>query len=213
MALTTSTITGRLPLPDNTVAAGSYVEFTLSGADSDGTEVPLAAPVTADLDGTGNISIELWPNSLGEQRTRYRTVAYVPGPSNTWRAIELGMIVVPEADAIIADLLPIRLPINASSSYTLTQGETLDLALQMIDEYTGRPETLTGLTAASFIKRGSAAAITLTATVVGDIVQVTKSQSQTATIPVGEYYWQVSVTDGVKTVIWTGTMNIDGAPA
>lgn len=211
MAITTSTITGRLPLPDNTVAAGSYVEFTLTGVDVEG-EVVLASPVTANLSGTATISVELWPNSLGQQRTRYRTIAYILGPSGQFRDVDFGYIVVPAADADISDLIPIRLPTNASDVLTINQGETLSVALQMVDEYKGTYDPLTSVTATSWMQRGEDAPVSLTATVTGDVIEVTKTAAAVALLPPGDYDWAIRLTDGVTVSIWTGIVRINGVP-
>lgn len=212
MALITSTITGRLPLPDNTVAEGGYVQFTLTGVDADGNDVALSEPVIAAMTATGNISVELWPNVLGEQRTQYAVSAFVPGPSGAWREIEFGRIVVQNEDASIADLLPIRLPANFSSDVQIHQGETIDMTMQVVDDYARRIVPLDGLTAASFIKRAGAAQVDLTATIVDDVVQISHSAANTASLPLGQYYWQVSLAEAAKTVIWSGTITIKGAP-
>ena len=209
--VTTSTITGRVPLPDNSVAAGAYVEFVLTGADA-ANETVLAAPVIAEMDGTSNISVELWPNSFGDQMTRYRTTAYVPGPSGAWLAVPLGYIVVPEDDADIADLIPIRIPANASNRVTFAQGATIRLALRAINDYTGLYQPLSGLTASAAMQRGSDAAVPMAATIAADVVEVVLAAATTAALPAGLYVWAVNLTDGVSVSTWTGEIALTGAP-
>lgn len=74
MALTTSTITGRVPLPDDSAARAAELIFTLSGLDTEGVDViPPGARVRRVLliDGAIPEGFALWQNTAGIRGTTY----------------------------------------------------------------------------------------------------------------------------------------------
>lgn len=77
MALTTSTITGRVPLPNDLVPYRGRVHFGLSGSDTQGADVVAPGIVTARLASDGSLpsGFRLWRNTSGTQGTVYRVVA------------------------------------------------------------------------------------------------------------------------------------------
>lgn len=97
MVLTTTRITGRLPLPDDSVWTGSFVEFTLRAVDIDGTEIVMPRPVAAPLDAEGQIDVRLWPNTSGGRGTSYTVTAHLMSPlTRRTASLPLGIAVVPQ---------------------------------------------------------------------------------------------------------------------
>lgn len=105
--LETCLITGKLRDPSGTLLTNARVTFTLTSREKDGDILILPRPVVAQTDEAGNISVELWPNSLGNAGTAYVVQAatdggYVQHPA--W------MAVVPDAETAdindISELVP-----------------------------------------------------------------------------------------------------------
>lgn len=73
MALTTSTITGRVPLPDDANPAAAEIVFTLSGYDTEGSQViPGGAKARFVLvNGDMPAGAKLWRNTEGLRGTVY----------------------------------------------------------------------------------------------------------------------------------------------
>jgi len=215
VAIPTSTVSGRIALPDDTVRTGSHVTFTLSGVDADG-DVVTPVAINAPMDGTGNISVELWPNSRGLQRTKYRAIAHVRGGvGKPWRDIDLGNIVVPEADANIADLIGIRIPAEATNSYSAFQGETINLALRFLNE-NNAPRSLEGITITSWIILGAGPAVDMVYTLIDEAegtFELALSDTVTASLPPGGYDWWVKLDSGDRVAIKTGQIKIIGVTA
>jgi len=215
MTITTSTITGRVPLADNTIRAGSYVTFQLTGIDTDG-ETIVDEPIIAALDGTGNISVELWPNSRGQQRTKYRLRAYLKSTDGrTFRMVDCGLIEVPTADADIADLIGIRLPSRPVSAIEVQQGESINYALQYLDD-NNLPKALTGITTTSWIVLGAGPVVPMTVTVIDDAagtLEITLSAATTSGLTPGRYMWYVKMVLGARVVIRSGEIIINGVVA
>lgn len=77
MALTTSIITGRVPLPNSDPAVAGEVVFTLNAFDTEGAEVVLPASVRAVLTPSGDLpaGFDLWRNTEGLRGTYYIVTA------------------------------------------------------------------------------------------------------------------------------------------
>jgi hypothetical protein len=105
--ITTTTVTGRVSLPDNVTATGGAVEFLLNAYDTEaGADVTVAPDViSAPWDASGDISVTLWPNSEGTRSTRYRVTIVLPNNAGAKR-IDCGYITVPDAGPVdLNDLL------------------------------------------------------------------------------------------------------------
>lgn len=75
MALTTSTITGRVPLPDDASPKAAEVIFSLSGYDTEGNQVipgGARARFVLEADGSLPLGAKLWRNTEGLRGTSYR---------------------------------------------------------------------------------------------------------------------------------------------
>lgn len=105
--LDTCLITGKLRDPSGTLLTNARVTFTLTSREKDGDILILPRPVVAQTDEAGNISVEMWPNSLGNAGTAYIVQAatdggYVQHPA--WTAV------VPDAETAditdISELVP-----------------------------------------------------------------------------------------------------------
>ncbi|MEY8099403.1 ubiquitin-activating E1 FCCH domain-containing protein [Falsihalocynthiibacter sp. S25ZX9] len=121
MPLTTATISGIVSLPNDTVPdAGSYIEFTLSGFDTDdGTVLPNSLAVRFNNDGT--FLTELWPNAAGVRGTRYDVAVFVGSPLPSQR-FDLGSIIVPSAGEYdLDDLLAVEPPEDAGVDEYIVQ--------------------------------------------------------------------------------------------
>lgn len=118
MALSKTRVTGRLPLPDDQIWQGSYVEFHLTGVDTDKAtnDVLMPGPVVVALDDAGRLDASLWPNTRSAQGTNYRVTVHLMSPV-TRRTVpcSLGQIVVPivasGATVDITDLLAMEAPL------------------------------------------------------------------------------------------------------
>lgn len=98
MTISTATISGTLVLPDDTALATiDRIEFTLTGFETEDATI-VHEPVSADVDGSGDFSIDLWPNELGGRSTQYEVYVVVSMNSGQYeRRISLGNISVPAA--------------------------------------------------------------------------------------------------------------------
>ena len=98
MTISTATISGTLVLPDDTALATiDRIEFTLTGFETEDATI-VHEPVSADVDGSGDFSIDLWPNELGGRSTQYEVHVVVSMNSGQYeRRISLGNISVPAA--------------------------------------------------------------------------------------------------------------------
>ncbi len=209
MAITKSTITGDLPLPDGTVTPGSYVEFTLMAADRETYHVVQPVTVSAPIGPGGGISVDLWPNGLGERETRYRVTANIVDPVRRRATpIDLGVIKVPVGGASIANLLPIRVA-GAKSEAAIHRGDSRTFALQWLNA-DGRPAVMSGFALSARLERGgvevplgvawiSAAAGTL---------EITLSAAVSAGLPIGAHRLVVRATSGARVTSLRGTINI-----
>lgn len=109
MALTQTTVTGRLPLPTDLVLPNGTVWFALRrvGVDKASRSVVMPVPVTAPVMVDGTFSIDLWPNERGDHATVYDVSVHLNvGPNRQGTVIPLGAVVVPLAGPVdIADLV------------------------------------------------------------------------------------------------------------
>lgn len=115
MALTKTTVTGRLPLPNDMVLPYGNVQFALRRLDVDkaSNDVLMPVPVSAGIGADGKFSIDLWPNERGERGTVYSVSAHLGArPSGKGPVVEMGVIVVPPTGPVdISDLLQIPAPV------------------------------------------------------------------------------------------------------
>ncbi|MFT4151570.1 MAG: hypothetical protein QM656_15320 [Paracoccaceae bacterium] len=96
MALTTTLVSGLVPLPDGTAPDGAVLRFTLSDVDVDGALIA-PAPVECAVTAEGAIAVALWPNARGARGTHYIAMLVLPAtPDLPGRQIRLGQITVPD---------------------------------------------------------------------------------------------------------------------
>lgn len=112
MALTTSIITGRAPLPNNDPSAGAELIFTLNAFDTEGADIALPASLVAVLTPQGELpdGFDLWRNTEGLRGTYYivsaRWFENVRGKGRVPRESTLGKIQVHDAATYeLSDLL------------------------------------------------------------------------------------------------------------
>lgn len=99
MTLTTTNVTGAVPLPNGLAPHGATLRFALSGFDLDGAVI---APVPVDIaiSDAGEVETSLWPNARGLRETHYTVALILPaGFGQPERQIRLGSITVPEAES------------------------------------------------------------------------------------------------------------------
>lgn len=113
MSLTTVKITGTFNFPDASWTQYARAVFRLSGYDTDG-EIVTPSTVTSDLTSSGELDVDLWPNTEGLRGTIYRVSVdiYTDNSfSNLVRSVDFGKIQVSEA-ADINTLLdtPVTVP-------------------------------------------------------------------------------------------------------
>ena len=117
MAVNTTKITGFVNLPTGVDAARSKVIFKLSGFDTDNDDraVVLPADVKVVTGLTGEIDVDLWPNSEGLRGTMY-AVRFEVFNGNRPTQFDAGKIIVPDTGGPydLNDLLPISPPSGAS---------------------------------------------------------------------------------------------------
>lgn len=102
MALTLATVTGRLVDQAGVAQAGATLTLTLDRPDVDAAEgylLPLAQVFTADA--AGLVTVQVWPNALGSEGSRYRVVAVTADGA----ALFSGAITVPLAGGNLFELL------------------------------------------------------------------------------------------------------------
>ena len=120
MALATTVVSGRIPLPDDSNPAYALVTFTLTGFDTDGSLV-LPEPIEVQADASGIVSVSLWPNVRGLRGTQY---ALKVKTSVVDRDAEysLGKITVDEVGPLdLEDLIGLASPAALSGAVILTQ--------------------------------------------------------------------------------------------
>ena len=111
MTLTTSTITGRVPLPNDATPTSAEVVFTLSAWDAEGGDVIPPASIRAPLTATADLpdGFELWRNTEGLRGSHYIVTAYwkeAQRAGTVDRQVSLGVMQVgDDAEYALADLL------------------------------------------------------------------------------------------------------------
>lgn len=128
MPYTTAVVTGYMPEPNGVVFDGeTVVTFTLDRSDVDATDDALipTTPVKAILDGSGLLSVNLWPNARGAKGSAYEVRAYVTDTEvdTKYREIYFGKAQIPSAGGDIADFLSVGTIVDSVIVSTLTQGE------------------------------------------------------------------------------------------
>lgn len=123
MSLTSSLITGRIPLPTGEAFAGVKLIFTLSAWDREGEDILLPAALTVSLDEDGALpgGFRLWRNSEGLHGTHYTVLARWEeadrARGSVPREASLGTIQIGAAPQhVLGDLLGKSLP-SAPSSF------------------------------------------------------------------------------------------------
>jgi len=106
MTLSTSLITGRLPLPDDSVVA-SFAKFILSGSDTEGDDVIIPKPIIIALvNGEMPSDFRLWQNQAGQRGTYYTVSAITVGDDGFGVSYPVGTIQIGTAASYaVADLL------------------------------------------------------------------------------------------------------------
>lgn len=123
----TTLVTGTVRLPTGQIPTSGYVEFVMSGWDTDGALIVPHAVRAEIVDGA--ISVSLWPNARGWRSAWYDVRAVVPAPalgapSGGATGVRLGRITVPEAEAAdLAELLLIPPLPGLTATVILTQAE------------------------------------------------------------------------------------------
>ena len=98
MTLTTTLVSGAVPLPDGSAPHGAILRFALSGFDLDGAVIA-PVPVDIPISDAGAIETPLWPNARGLRETVYAVSLVLPaGYGLPERQVRLGRITVPEAE-------------------------------------------------------------------------------------------------------------------
>lgn len=133
MAIQTVVVSGACPLPGDTVPASAFLEFTLSGFDTDATNIVAPEPVTVELvDGALPGGFSLWANEAGLRGTYY-TVKLNVTDLQTMRITRhpLGNIQIASAPASqsLASLLNNPVPSVPSWNVNL-DSETYDFLIQ-----------------------------------------------------------------------------------
>lgn len=140
MSLTTSNITGRVPLPTNEPTIRAVVTFTLVGYDTQGRNaIPSGADAVFTLNRDAEIQAgaKLWRNTAGLRGTVYRMTATWFEPSNmrAQKSYSFGYVQVGDAaDYTIADLLNSAPPDAVPDSWwsSITQ-EQYDEVIEAVD--------------------------------------------------------------------------------
>jgi hypothetical protein len=124
MAITTTSITGVIALPDGTIPSKSSVTFTMTGFDTDATAGVTIAPrsVTSVLSDTGALDVDLWSNEDGERTTFYSVSLNIYNGTNPL-VFDAGKIEVPTTGGPydLNDLLPIAPPQGATVAEYIAQ--------------------------------------------------------------------------------------------
>ena len=170
MALTTSLITGRVPMPDDSAATTCELTFTLSGLDTQGADViPPSARVRSVMlvDGAIPAGFRLWRNTTGTRGTHYIVTARWVSPDRK-RGVEdfervLGHIQVGSAASYtLANLLNSAVtPATPSFWMAISQGQYDDFETMRDETEAARDEAVVfaAASAAARISAEAAAAI------------------------------------------------------
>lgn len=96
MALSTIQVTGNIAPADDATFANATVEFTLTGFETDDTNDVTVVPstVSADIDGSGDIDVDLFPTDGGD-RTRLYNVVVVKRNADQTNRYSLGQMDLP----------------------------------------------------------------------------------------------------------------------
>jgi len=118
MPLTTVTITGRVALPDNVSPLNAKVKFVLTSFDVDNPDeqTVLQKPVFAEIDASGDISVDLWPNERGQRGTSYNVFVVVRTEDRRDETYSLGSAIVGDADATLDDIIDVSSPVGFTSA-------------------------------------------------------------------------------------------------
>lgn len=119
MALSTIQVTGNIAPADDATFANATVEFTLTGFETDDTNDVTVVPstVSADIDGSGDIDVDLFPTDGGD-RTRLYNVVVVKRNADQTNRYSLGQMDLPSTGGPydLNDILRVdpNLPANLS---------------------------------------------------------------------------------------------------
>ncbi len=120
----TTTITGFIVLPNDTIRERSSVIFTMTGFDTDADDnaTVVSVPVEAQIGSDGAISIDLWPNPEGVRTTFYRVTFSIYNGIKPI-LVDGGLIEVPITGGPydLNDLLPIAPPSGATVDEYIAQ--------------------------------------------------------------------------------------------
>lgn len=198
MAVTLTTVTGTLELPDGTTPHLGRVIFTMAGWAKTSPELFVNGSVDVPAASNGTFSVAL--QTTEDLGVEYDVVfSHFDLARNKEVRTAVGRITVPSSGPVtLASLLPVRLPNGAGASYEHKRGDTLNIAVQMLDE-TGRPLSLTGSSAASALKGPDGVVRSLSVAVINAAsgwLEVAMSALETADLPLGPHVWDIRVTTG-----------------
>ncbi len=151
MSLTSSLITGRIPLPTGEAFAGVRLTFTLSACDREGEDILLPATLSVSLDETGALpeGFRLWRNSEGLHGTHYTVTAHWEeqdrARGSVPREVSLGRIQIGAAPQhMLGDILGNSVPAAPASFWVkASQAEVATIL--------GAAEGLAGFTAPGYL--------------------------------------------------------------
>lgn len=202
MAVTLTTVTGTMELPNGATPHRGRVIFTMTGWAKDAPHLFVAGSVDVAVASDGSFSAQL--QSTDDLDVEYDVVfSHVDLATSKDVSTQVGRILVPSSGPVtLASVLPVRIPGGASNQHRLKRGDTLSLAGICLDE-NGRRQNLSGISVSSALRGPDGATRSLVVTIVSAAageIEISLSAAQSALLPVGIHTMDVKFSSGVRVV-------------
>ncbi|HMT45505.1 MAG TPA: hypothetical protein PKE59_00160 [Novosphingobium sp.] len=211
MAVTLTTVTGSMELPDGTTPRLGRVIFTLTGWARNAPHlfVKGSVDVAAGADGSFSVSLQ----TTDDLDVEYDVVfSHHDTSLNRDVSTPVGRILVPASGPVtLASLLPVRIPAGAKPEATFKRGDTINMGGQWLDG-NDRPLDLTGLTLSCAMMGPDGVTRPLMLIVLdaaAGLTEITLAASDSAALPLGLHQIDVKLSSGARVSrTQTGFINI-----
>lgn len=212
MAVTLTTVTGSMELPDGSTPRLGRVIFRMTGWAKDAPNLFVAGSVDVAVASNGSFSVDL--QTTDDLDVEYDVVfSHVDLATNSTVSNSVGRISVPSTGPVtLASLLPVRIPSDAGHEHRIKRGDTLSLPGICLDEK-GLRQNLSGITLASSLLGPDGVvrslAVTKTDQSAGEI-EVSMSHSLTAALPLGVHQMDLKFSVGGRVSrTMSATLHVD----
>lgn len=198
MAVTLTTVTGSMELPDGSTPRLGRVIFTLTGWAKDAPHLFVQGSIDVAAAADGSFSVDL--QTTDDLDVEYDVVFFHHDlSSNREISTAVGRILVPSSGPVtLASLLPVRIPGGVTDSHRIKRGDSLSLPGICLDDH-DRRQSLASITVASSllgpdgVKRSLS--VTKTDADQGEI-EISMSPSMTTDLPLGPHQIDVKFSVG-----------------